>query len=44
MRIIWGDGLDTDLKIKVIKALLDQPENKSIRMIDVTAPHAPIVK
>ena len=44
MRIIWGDGLDTDLKIKVITALLEQPENKSIRMIDVTAPHAPIVK
>ena len=44
LRIIWGDGLDTDLKITVITALLDQPENKSIRMIDVTAPHAPIVK
>jgi len=44
LRIIWGDGLDTDLKIKVINALLEQPENKSIRMIDVTAPHAPIVK
>jgi cell division septal protein FtsQ len=44
LRIIWGDGLETDLKIKVITALLDQPENKSIRMIDVTAPHAPIVK
>jgi len=44
LRIIWGDGLDTELKIKVITALLKQPENKSIRMIDVTAPHAPIVK
>jgi cell division septal protein FtsQ len=44
LRIIWGDGSDTDLKIKVITALLDQPENKSIRMIDVTAPHAPIVQ
>jgi cell division septal protein FtsQ len=44
LRIIWGDGSDTDLKIKVITALLDKPENKSIRMIDVTAPHAPIVK
>jgi cell division septal protein FtsQ len=44
LRIIWGDGSDTDLKIKVITALLDQPENKSIQMIDVTAPHAPIVK
>ena len=44
LRIIWGDGEDTSLKIKVINALLEQPENKSIRMIDVTAPHAPIVK
>jgi cell division septal protein FtsQ len=44
LRIIWGDGQDTDLKIKVINSLLEQPENKSIRMIDVTAPHAPIVK
>jgi cell division protein FtsQ len=44
LRIIWGDGLDTDLKIKVINELLKLPENKSIRMIDVTAPHAPIVK
>ncbi len=44
LRIIWGDGRDTDLKVKVISALLEQPENKSIRMIDVTAPHAPIVK
>jgi cell division septal protein FtsQ len=44
LRIIWGDGNDTSLKIKVIYALLEQPENKSLRMIDVTAPHAPIVK
>jgi cell division septal protein FtsQ len=44
LRIIWGDSEDTLLKIKVINALLEQPENKSIRMIDVTAPHAPIVK
>jgi len=44
LRIIWGDGFDTDLKIKVIKELLELPENQSIRMIDVTAPDAPIVK
>lgn len=44
LRIIWGDGLETDLKIKVITALLNQPENNLIRMIDVSAPHAPIVK
>jgi cell division septal protein FtsQ len=44
LQIIWGDGEDTSLKLKVITALLDLPENKSIRLIDVTAPHAPIVK
>ena len=44
LQIIWGDGEDTSLKLKVIAALLDLPENKSIRLIDVTAPHAPIVK
>ena len=44
LQIVWGDGEDTSLKLKVITALLDLPENKSIRLIDVTAPHAPIVK
>jgi cell division septal protein FtsQ len=44
LQIIWGDGEDTLLKIKVVTALLEQPENKSIHLIDVTAPHAPIVK
>jgi cell division septal protein FtsQ len=44
MQIVWGDGEDISLKIKVIKYLLERPENKSIRLIDVTAPHAPIVK
>lgn len=44
LQIFWGDSEDTSLKLKVIAALLDLPENKKIRMIDVTAPHAPIVK
>lgn len=44
MQIVWGDGEDLSLKIKVITTLLELPENKSIRLIDVTAPHAPIVK
>jgi cell division septal protein FtsQ len=44
MQIVWGDGEEISLKIKVIKFLLERPENKSIRLIDVTAPHAPIVK
>jgi cell division septal protein FtsQ len=44
LRIIWGDGADTDLKVEVIDALLQRDENKNLRMIDVSAPHAPIVK
>ena len=44
LRIIWGDGEDTDLKVQVIEALLKRDENKNLRMIDVSAPHAPIVK
>lgn len=44
LRIIWGDGADTDLKVEVISALLQRDENKNLRMIDVSAPHAPIVK
>ena len=44
LRIIWGDSADTDLKVEVIDALLQRDENKNLRMIDVSAPHAPIVK
>lgn len=44
LRIIWGDGEETDLKVQVIEALLKRDENKNLRMIDVSAPHAPIVK
>lgn len=44
LRIIWGDGEDTDLKVQVIEALLMREENQNLRMIDVSAPHAPIVK
>ncbi len=44
LQIIWGDGEETSLKIKVVNALLERPENKSIKLIDVSAPHAPIVK
>jgi hypothetical protein len=32
------------LKISVINELLQLPENKRIKVIDVVAPHAPIVK
>jgi cell division septal protein FtsQ len=44
IRIRWGDSQDMALKISVINSLLKLPENKQIKMIDVVAPHAPIVK
>lgn len=44
LRIRWGDSQDMALKISVINKLLKLPENKDIKVIDVVAPHAPIVK
>lgn len=44
IRIRWGDNQDMALKISVINDLLKLPENKKITLIDVVAPHAPIVK
>jgi cell division septal protein FtsQ len=44
IRIRWGDNQDMALKISVINSLLKLPENKKIKIIDVVAPHAPIVK
>lgn len=44
IRIRWGDSQDMALKISVINSLLKLAENKKIKVIDVVAPHAPIVK
>lgn len=44
IQILWGANDENDLKAEVIDALLALPENKKIRRIDVSAPHAPIVK
>jgi cell division septal protein FtsQ len=40
----FGSTDDKELKIKVFKALAALDENKNISTIDVSAPHAPIVK
>ena len=40
----FGSAQEIDLKIKVFKALMALEENKNISTIDVSAPHAPIVK
>jgi cell division septal protein FtsQ len=44
IEIRWGSDSDNQLKIKVYKALIALPENADIKRIDVSAPHAPIVK
>ncbi|TSA46712.1 MAG: hypothetical protein D4R50_04390, partial [Actinomycetales bacterium] len=44
IELLWGQEGETALKVKVYKALIAQPENSNIRRIDLTAPHAPIVK
>ena len=44
LEIRWGIDGDNELKLKVYKALIGLPENASIKRVDVSAPHAPIVK
>lgn len=44
IRVLWGKKEKSDLKIQVIEALMALEENKNVRRIDVSAPHAPIVK
>ena len=44
LKVVWGDLTNISLKVKVYQALIALPENAKIAMIDVSAPHAPIVK
>ena len=44
LEIRWGTNSENELKLKVYKALLALPENADIKRVDVSAPHAPIVK
>jgi hypothetical protein len=44
IRVLWGKNEKSELKIQVINSLIALEENKNIRRIDVSAPHAPIVK
>ena len=44
LEIRWGSNPEKELKIKVYKALIALPENADIKRVDVSAPHAPIVK
>lgn len=44
IKVQWGSPTEIGLKVSVYRALLALPENKGIRAIDLSAPHAPIVK
>jgi hypothetical protein len=44
IKVTWGTATQVALKATVYKALLALPENKGIRRMDLSAPHAPIVK
>jgi len=44
LEIRWGSNSENELKIKVYKALIALPENADLKRVDVSAPHAPIVK
>jgi cell division protein FtsQ len=44
LEVAWGDASNMDLKVKVYQALIALPENAHISAIDLSAPHAPIVK
>ena len=42
--LAWGDQSNMAFKIRVYQALVALPENSAITTIDLSAPHAPIVK
>ncbi len=44
LEIRWGSNSDNAFKITVYKAVIALPENADIKRVDVSAPHAPIVK
>ncbi len=44
LEIRWGSDGENELKLKVYRALIALPENAAIKRVDVSAPHAPIVK
>jgi cell division septal protein FtsQ len=44
LEVKWGINSENELKTRVYQRILALPENKKITKIDVSAPHAPIVK
>lgn len=44
IEVVWGSSQDNALKSTVYKALIARAENSKIHQLDLSAPHAPIVK
>ena len=44
IEVRWGSSSENELKLKVYRALLALPENADVKLVDVSAPIAPIVK
>jgi cell division septal protein FtsQ len=44
IKVQWGSIEKIPLKVSVYRALLMLPENKNVKRVDLSAPHAPIVK
>lgn len=44
LTVVWGDQSNMSLKVQVYQTLVALPENAKITMVDISAPHAPIVK
>jgi cell division septal protein FtsQ len=44
LKVVWGSAKEVELKVSVFRALLALPENKNVKRVDLSAPHAPIVK
>lgn len=44
IELLWGQDGENALKVRVYRALIARPENIEIFQIDLSAPHAPIVK
>ena len=44
IEVVWGSSQDNALKATVYKALIARAENSKIHQLDLSAPHAPIVK
>ena len=44
IKVMWGSSRQVGLKVSVYRALRTLPENKNVKRINLSAPHAPIVK